>query len=67
VAQQLNSITRTAFKHQYIETNIRDTTDTELMERIQSRDERALETLIKRLLCDGSKRRGRMIAQTTRT
>lgn len=48
MAQQLNSITRTAFKHQYIETNIRDTVDTELMERIQSRDERALETLIKR-------------------
>jgi len=34
--------------HQYIETTIGDTADSELMERIQAREEGALETLIKR-------------------
>jgi RNA polymerase sigma-70 factor (ECF subfamily) len=43
-----NPIMHTAFYHQHTETSISDTVDGELMGRIQCRDEKALETLIKR-------------------
>jgi RNA polymerase sigma-70 factor (ECF subfamily) len=48
VAQLLNPITEKALDHQHIEAGNCEIEDSNLMERIQSRDERALETLIKR-------------------